>query len=94
LELANQCVRKWWGVPNQVKGAIGAGMKQLHINDALLAHSAPSLDTKSAMARVAAIQTAEALDVAEPLERALNGRSAVMEAIARRRTEIRVAVGR
>jgi hypothetical protein len=68
-------------------------MKLLNINDALLAHSVPSLDTKTAMTRVAAIQTAEALDVAEPLERALNGRSAVMEAVARRRTEIRVAAG-
>lgn len=68
-------------------------MKQLNINDALLAHSMSSLDTKSAMTRVAAIQTAEALDVAGTLEHALNGRSAVMDAIARRRTEIRLAAG-
>jgi hypothetical protein len=68
-------------------------MKQLNLNDALLAHSVPSLDTKTAMTRVAAIQTAEALDVAETLEQSLNGHSAVMDAIARRRTEIRVAAG-
>jgi hypothetical protein len=68
-------------------------MKCLNLNDALLAHRVPSLDTKSALVRVAAIQTAEALDVAEPLERALNGRSAVLDAIARRRTAIRAAVG-
>lgn len=66
-------------------------MKRLPLTDALLAHSVPCLDTKTSLVRVGLIQTTEALDIAEPMEKALNGRSAVLDAIARRRTEIRLA---
>jgi hypothetical protein len=67
-------------------------MKQLSMAGALLALSVVSLDTQTSLTRVAAIQAVEALDMAEILERALNNRSAVMKAIARRRIEIGVAV--
>ena len=62
------------------------------MNEALLAHSVPSLGTESAIMRVNVITDATALEYAEGMEKALNGRSAVLEAIARRRTEIRVGI--
>jgi hypothetical protein len=64
---------------------------KMSMAEALLAKGVSSLVTHEAQTRVAAIQTAEALCIAETLERALNNRSAVMEAIARRKTEIGVA---
>lgn len=67
-------------------------MKQLSMDEALLAISVVALDTQKALTRVALIRTAEALDHAEALERALNNRSVVMDAIARRMTEIGAAV--
>jgi hypothetical protein len=67
-------------------------MKQLSMAGALLALSVVSLDTQTSFTRVAAIQAVEALDMAAILERALNNRSAVMKAIARRRIEIGEAV--
>jgi len=65
---------------------------KMSMAEALLAKSVSSLVTHEAQTRVAAIQTAEALCIAETLERALNNRSAVMEAIARRKVEIGVVV--
>ena len=61
--------------------------------DALLAHSVPSLGSQQAILRVSRIASVEALEIAGKLEGALTGRSAVLDAIARRRTEIRVAGG-
>jgi hypothetical protein len=58
------------------------------MDEALLAISVVALDTQKALTRVALIRTAEALDHAMALERALNNRSAVMDAIAQRMMEI------
>jgi len=66
-------------------------MIPIPLSDALLAHAVPNVDTASAIARVGAIKTPAALDHAEVGEVALNGRSAVIAAIAKRRTQLREA---
>ncbi len=51
----------------------------------------PNLPTKSAIFLVKSLTDSDALDFALAMEEAFSGRSAVMDAIAKRRTEIRKA---
>ncbi len=67
-------------------------MKQLTMSDALLAHSVPSLGTEASIIRVKLIKDVDALDYAESMEISLNGRSAVLAEIAKRRTVLRLGV--
>lgn len=64
-------------------------MTPVTLSDALLAHSVPALGTEAAIMRVNWIKDADALDVAESKEIKLNGRSAVLDAIHKRRTVLR-----
>ena len=65
-------------------------MSPLPLSDALLAHSVPAIGIEEAIIRVNAITDIEALKYAEFGETGLNGRSAVLAAIAHRYTVIRM----